>query len=511
MYLSTLAQIAQSIKNGVWDGTLVEAKTGYEFSGPDIVPKIAEFIVLIRLIGHGDRVIVKVSNNVNTVCAMLAIWERGGVVVPVKRNLKPGSIKNISADSNAKYFLDPEANTLSPVQDHKTENYPINFQSNPVVSGVDLALIIYTSGSTGKPKGIMLSHSNVVFSMYSIISYIGLGNEDIILNILPLSFDYGLYQILFSFTANLKTVLYDAPLQPYQVIKALSELKISVLPVVPSIAAMLEKILKLRKTEIPELRKLTNTGGHLSTNTIKGLKSLLPQLEICPMYGLTECKRALYLPPEDIDRKMGSVGIPIPGLDARVLVRDDTIDFEGENFDIGNYYEAAPNEVGELFVRGPSVMQGYCHADKSSTCRIYKGRYRDEKWLKTGDLFVRDEEGYFYFKGRAKELIKQGGYCLYPSEIEEIMNQHENAGMVSVVGETREDGLEYACAFVELTEDDPAERDRFLSWLKASLEHDYSPREIFFISKFPYGSTGKVDKKRLIEKYKNEPYAIPGM
>ncbi|MBA2881881.1 acyl-CoA synthetase (AMP-forming)/AMP-acid ligase II [Desulfosalsimonas propionicica] len=510
MYLSTLTQIGYTIKDGAWRGTLIEVKSRNEFSCSDLGAKITEFENLFSLLRHGDKVIIKTTNTVNSVCAMLFVWGRGGVVVPVKNTLKPKRILNIAADSNAKYILDPDTKTLSPVRSYKKENHPLELKNNPVVSGVDLALIVYTSGSTGKPKGIMLSHSNVIFSMYSIISYLGLQKEDVILNILPFTFDYGLYQVLFSFASGLKTVLHDAPLQPYQLINLLNEYKVSVLPVVPSLASMLEKILKYRKNDIPELRKLTNTGGHLSTDTIKELKRLLPQLEIYPMYGLTECKRALYLPPADLDKKMGSVGIPIPGLDARVFVRNEPADLDKETNDMGIYHEASPNEIGELFVRGPSVMQGYCHEDESSVCRLYPGRYRDEKWLKTGDLFIRDEDGYFYFKGRSKELIKQGGYCLYPAEIEEVINQHDNARMVSVVGETRKDGLEYACAFVELSEDNPAERNRLLFWLKEGLESDYSPRAIFFINAFPYGSTGKIDKKRLIEEYKSNPYTIPG-
>lgn len=235
MYLSTLAQIAHKIKNGGWHGKLIELKTGNEISYPDLGQKISEFKKFGWLLSHGDKIIVKAANSVNTICAMLVIWERGGVVVPIKNNLNPASIDNIAADCNAKYILNPEANTISAAQSYKEENYPINLQNNPIVSGVDLALIIYTSGSTGRPKGIMLSHHNVIFSLYSIISYLELQTKDTILNLLPLSFDYGLYQVLFSFAANLKTVLYNAPLQPYQVIKALNELKITVLPVVPSL------------------------------------------------------------------------------------------------------------------------------------------------------------------------------------------------------------------------------------------------------------------------------------
>src|SRR5690606_5641819 len=191
----------------------------------------------------------------------------------------------------------------------------------------------------------------------------------------------------------------------------------------------------------------TNTGGHLDEHSIDALLAQMPQLQIYAMCGLTESKRALYLPPADIHRKRGSVGMPIPALEAKVF--NEMLQEDGRRC----YQEARPGEIGHLFVRGPSVMHGYTRCDTDAGARLIPGQSRDDNWLDTGDLFMRDEDGYFYFKGRAKELIKQGGYCLYAADIEKAVLAHAHIQFASVVGSKDRFGNEIACLFIKLDED----------------------------------------------------------
>ena len=213
------------------------------------------------------------------------------------------------------------------------------------------------------------------------------------------------------------------------------------------------------------------------------------------MYGLTESKRALYLPPEDLQRKKGSVGKPMPGLEAKVFLRQPHEDGRP------GFVEAQPNEIGSLFVRGPSLMQGYTRQDNNAGCQLIEGAYREDLWLDTGDLFSCDEDGYFYFKGRSKDLIKQGGYCLYASEIEEQVLQHPAVEFASVAGTHDRFGAEIACLFFTLHREHAESADAVMAWIKQTLDPDYCPRIIKAIDDIKLSVNGKIDKHQLLAAY----------
>ncbi len=493
----TLAQVCQHIKDNKWRGKIIESASNKSIQSPEIITYILQFEKLLANISHGNKVIVKVSNSVKSVCSLFVIWGIGGVAVPLKEVLTDEAYNEIAKDCNAKYIFYPDEEVLTEFNKYEIEESLFIRKFKPIVCGTDLALIIYTSGSTGKPKGIMLTHNNITNAIYAIIHYLSLSSADSILSVLPLSFDYGLYQIFFAIFLDLKIVLYNEAIQPYKIIKVLNEHTITIFPIVPSLASMLEKMLQLPNVKLDFLRKITNTGGHLDIKIIKNIKGKLPEVDIYAMYGLTECKRALFLHPKDLDKKLGSVGLPIPGLEAAIFIPDN-IQVLNDNLNGKiKYYEAEPNEIGELFIKGPTIMQGYCNTAASTGVKIIPGKYREDLWLATGDLFSRDEEGYFYYKGRKKELIKQGGYCLYPLDIEEIINQYEKVQFTCVVGKINKDGLEIACAYIQLKDNTSQNKKEVEEWVKGSIDEDYRPREICFIDEFPLSSNGKIDKNKL--------------
>lgn len=499
VHFFTLAQLSPHIKDKKWRGVITESDSDKNTHPSDLLKYIFEFEQLLAGISHGDKVIVKVSNSVKSVCGMLPVWESGGVVVPLKEDTSDEATNEIAKDCNAKYIFYPDQGRIIEFNNYIIEEPMFIRKFKPIVCGTDLALIIYTSGSTGKPKGIMLTHSNVINAIYSIIHYLSLASSDSILCIMPLSFDYGLYQVFFSFFLDLKTVLYNEAIQPYKIIKALNDHAITVFPVVPSIASILGKMLQSPNVSVDFLRKITNTGGHLDTRIIKSLKEKIPRVEIYAMYGLTECKRALFLPPKDLNKKLGSVGTPIPGLDAAIFIPDtESPSSDNSNENKVKYHEAGPNEIGELYIKGPTIMQGYYNSSAKTGVAIIPGKYRDELWLATGDLFIRDEDGYFYYKGRKKELIKQGAYCLYPLDIEEIIVQHEKVQMACVVGKTDKDGLEIACAFIQLKDMNSSSKKEVELWIQETIDLNYRPREIFFIEQFSLNNNGKIDKSKLL-------------
>ena len=163
---------------------------------------------------------------------------------------------------------------------------------------LDLATIIYTSGSTGKPKGVMSAHYNMVAAASSIIQYLENVEDDIILNVLPLHFDYGLYQVLMAFLFGGTVVLEKSFAYPYRIIERIVEEKITGFPIVPTIAALLLQIKELDKFDFSHIRYITNTADVLPVAYIRKMQNVFPHAKIFSMYGLTECKRVSYLPPK---------------------------------------------------------------------------------------------------------------------------------------------------------------------------------------------------------------------
>ena len=439
----------------------------------------------------GDRVLVSDDATPQTVATILWLWSQGAVVVPIRHNINQEAINKIASDCHAKILIrNGEISHFSALDpEHSAPEQTIfECHSQRRVSGADLALIIYTSGSTGRPKGIMLSHANVITAVYSIGHYLKLSPQEHILCLSPLSFDYGLYQLLFSLNFDCQLTLFEHNFHPIKVLKAIEDNQITLLPVVPAMASSLSKVIKAFKKPLPSLLKLTNTGGHLAEDTITSLTHLLPQLSIYAMYGLTECKRALYLPPEDTIRKLGSVGIPIPGLEAKIFTASNNSK---------HFKEVNQGDIGELFIRSSTLMQGY-YGLANAGASILNGYYRDDNWLATGDLFSQDPQGYFYFKGRSKDLIKQAGFCLYPAELEAQIETHSNVHLSAIVPHSDQYGDEIACLYVQLTDNDKLQQDIFKSWLKTTIDLSYCPREIRFISTMALTENSKVDKQKLI-------------
>jgi long-chain acyl-CoA synthetase len=483
MVLFTLADLYHKITSQSWTGSLHFYPTDLAFDGHGLA-QFGDNLDAKTTFDFGDRVLVTDQPTPETVSTILWLWSKGAVVVPVRYTMTDEATNIIAQDCNARLLIKNGDITSCAGFDRQTQTFECH--SPQRVSGADLALLIYTSGSTGKPKGIMLSHANVVTALYSIGNYLELNSQEHILGLSPLSFDYGLYQVLFSIAFDCQLTLFCEDFHPIKVIKAIETRQITLLPVVPAMASSLSKIIKVFKKPLPSLIKLTNTGGHLGEETISLLTNFLPQLQVFAMYGLTECKRALYLPPQDSLRKLGSVGIPMPGLEAKIFVESG-----------GRYKEVQQGEIGELFIRSATLMQGY-YGNSNAGASIISGNYRDDNWLATGDLFCQDEEDYFFFKGRSKDLIKQAGFCLYPAELEAQIELHPQIHLAGVVPHVDKFGDEIACLHVQLTQNCEETQKSVISWLKENIDSNYRPRETRFIEQMALTPNSKIDKQRLI-------------
>jgi amino acid adenylation domain-containing protein len=446
-----------------------------------------------RGVERGDRVAVVAPNGVPAAVAIYAVLRAGAAFVPLNPTVKEDKLGYVLADCGAVAVVcDPR---LEPLVQAAREHAP---QVREVVSAlpdpaappagpapapplsVDLAAIIYTSGSTGRPKGVTLTHANMHFAAGSIVEYLEMSGEDRVLCVVPLSFDYGLFQLLMSVRVGATLVLERGFTFPGKVVELLEAERITGLPGVPTIFQVLTGLNGLAERELPHLRYMSNTAAALSATTIEAIRATFPRARLYSMYGLTECKRVSYLPPEQLDLRPTSVGVPIPGTEAWVAREDGG--------------EAAPGEVGELMVRGAHVMQGYWNAPEATAERLRPGRWPWERVLATGDLFRRDEEGFLYFVGRSDDIIKSRGEKVAPREVEEVLLSAPGVQMAAVVGVPDERLGEVVCAFVAPTDGNVIDPTALRRHCAQQLEDYMVPARIEVRDALPRTPNGKVDR-----------------
>jgi amino acid adenylation domain-containing protein len=347
----------------------------------------------------------------------------------------------------------------------------------------DLAAIIYSSGTTGEPKAIMLTHRNMLAASASITAYLENVEQDVLLSVLPLSLTYGVYQMITAFRVGGCLVLERSFAFPAHVLRRMADERVTGFAGVPMIFAILIQTKTIAEYDLSHLRYVTNAAAALPVPHLLRLRELLPELRIFAMYGQTECARISYLPPEDIERKPGSIGIPIPNTEFWI------VDEHGQR--------VPPNHVGELVVRGAHVMRGYWERPEATAQRLRPGPLPGELVLYTGDFHRMDEDGYLYFVSRMDDIIKSRGEKVSPREVENALAGIPGIREAAVVG-VPDDILGQAVkAFIIA---DPAagltEKQVRLECEKR-IESFMVPKHVVFVSDLPRTSGGKVKKSEL--------------
>jgi amino acid adenylation domain-containing protein len=348
---------------------------------------------------------------------------------------------------------------------------------------IDLAAIIYTSGSTGKPKGVMLTHRNMLTAAASLSAYLGITEHDVILSALPISFDYGLYQMIMAFRAGARLVLERGFVYPARVLDQLQRERATVFPGVPTMFAVLGEQRALAAAhDLSSVRAVTNTAAALPTKHIGVIKEVFPGASIFSMYGLTECKRVSYLPPEDIDRKPSSVGVAIPNTELWIEV-------DGRR--------VGPGVVGELVVRGATVMAGYWGDPDATARRLHPGPLPGERVLHTGDHCYLDDEGYLYFVARMDDIIKCRGEKVAPREVEEAIVDVPGVKECAVIGVPDPLLGQAVKAFVVVEQGAALTHEEIRRACQRRLEPFKVPSQIALVAALPRTSTGKISRQGL--------------
>lgn len=368
----------------------------------------------------GDRVVIQLRKSIEEVAAMFGAWRIGAVVVNVNAQWTAAQLAHVALDCGAAAaILGPRMTAppgIGPVLRHGPGAPDDPWETLPPASPAEarpdpasLAMLIYTSGSTGRPKGVMLSHANIRLGAIAVSDYLGLGPDDRLLSILPYSFDAGLNQLTTMLLQSGTTVHQPLPM-PMEILRRARDERVTGIAGVPPLWTGITRALIDAPMPLPDLRRITNTGGKIPPDVLDLMPRAFPGTDIVLMYGLTESFRSTYLPPAKFAAKKGSIGQAIPHAQVFLIRPDGSL--------------AGPGEQGELVHAGGLVSMGYwgrpdLTAEKNRPCPALEPLIGPAPVVWSGDLVRMDAEGDLWFVGRLDEMIKTSGFRLSPTEVED--------------------------------------------------------------------------------------------
>jgi benzoate-CoA ligase family protein len=425
-----------------------------------------------------------------------AIW-LGAVPVPINTTCSLDDIQYILQDSRAKLLLTTQEwqEKLAPIQSQFLCHVLLTDGENSFVSLLtqqdellawketskeEPAFWLYTSGSTGRPKGVIHLHQSMVVcaERYGKAT-LGLREDDITYSVAKMSFAYGLGNTLYMpMAVGAASILSDAN-NAFDIITDIQHYRPTILFGIPSVYAGILALCEIAPLDVSSLRLCVSAAEQLpKTIWHKWLETY--KHEICEGIGTTEFLH-IFLSNQIGECKPGSSGRPILGYDVQII--DD------------NGFPCPPGEIGNLQVTGESLMLGYWKRVQQTRKAIYGDTMR------TGDKYLRDTDGYFWFMGRTDDLFKVNGQWISPMEIEDILHQHPQIFEVAVVPESdNEEQLTQIVAYISLKpgqESSPELETSIRKFAKQRLPHFKAPKKVYFIEKLPRTSTGKIHRKLL--------------
>jgi acyl-CoA synthetase (AMP-forming)/AMP-acid ligase II len=444
-----------------------------------------------RGVGPGEHVAMLQYNGIEFVEAFLAIQKLGACAVPVNFRLSREEVAYVLGDCGARLAIaDPElapragaVETLVVGPDYEAALAAARERPDHEPKGDDLAFLMYTSGTTGRPKGAMLSHQNLVVNTTNWLYEVGARPDDVWLSGLPLFHIGGLNGILpFVHLGALAVIEPSGGFDPGLSIARLAEHDVSMCFFVPTQWQEICSHPEVGSVDARRLRKAMWGASQAPLPTLELLAETFPSVEIVNAFGQTEMSsNTCFLRGEDAIRKMGSVGRPALGVEARI------VDEEGADVRRG--------EVGEIVYRGPTVMQGY-HGKPEATAEAFAGG-----WFHSGDLVREDEEGFIYVVDRLKDMLISGGENVYPAEVERTLVEHPGVAEVAVIGVPHERWVETPLAVVVAASGAEVTEDELIALCRERLAGYKKPSAVVFVDELPRNAAGKVLKRQLRDTY----------
>jgi len=339
----------------------------------------------------------------------------------------------------------------------------------------DTAVILYTSGTTGKPKGAELTHANLLANTDVNVRTLAQSSEqDVILGALPLFHSFGQTCALNSAVQSGACLTMIPRFEPGKAFEIIQRDKVTIFEGVPTMYHALLNHPERESYDVSTLRLCVSGGSALPVEVLKGFEQAFG-VEVLEGYGLSETSPVASFNHPGRERKAGSIGTPIEGVEMKVV---------GENGE-----DVPQGEVGEIAIRGHNVMKGYWNRPDATEEVMRDG------WFLTGDMATIDEDGYFFIVDRKKDMIIRGGYNVYPREIEEVLYEHPAVLEAAVVGVPDEKMGEEVGAAVVLREGQQADAKDISAFCKERVAAYKYPRQVWFLDALPKGPTGKILKR----------------
>ncbi|MFC4592126.1 AMP-binding protein [Sphaerisporangium corydalis] len=504
----TLGRLAEDSWNRLGDHDALYYE-GVWHRGHDLAGRARRVTGGLKALGvlPGDRVVVMMVSCPEVQIAYQALWAAGAVVTPVVFLVGAEELRHIVTDSEPRALI--ASAELLPAVLAATEGLDVAVvvtgdpvTGDPVDGGRrvtsfaeleeaaeagaavrdedDLAALMYTGGTTGRAKGVMLSHAGLwhVSKAAHDLTYRPEVNRAIVP--VPLSHSYGLIIAITKMHSPepVHTVLMRW-FTPKAFLQLATEQRVQYGAVVPT---MLSELLAepLESTPMPDLLYLTCGAAPLGREVLAEFERRVPSVRVIEGYGLTETSAVTTFNPLDA-RKTGSAGLPLPGY--TITIRDD----DGEPVEQG--------DIGEICVRGDSIMRGYWRSPDESGHALVDGE------LRTGDIGCMDDDGYLFVVDRKKDLIIRGGFNIFPRDVEDELNRHPDVALSGVVGRPDARLGEEVVAFVQLRPGGSVTADGLMDWARERLGRVRYPREVHFVEEIPVTSVLKLDRKLLRSRF----------
>jgi malonyl-CoA/methylmalonyl-CoA synthetase len=449
----------------------------------------------------GDRVALQLSKSLEFILLHLATIRLGAITLPLNLAYPPDETEYFLSDSEAKLFFALESSNekiqsilprlpelqecifLDPAEPELFQslitNYQLPIANSPreASSLSDTAVIIYTSGTTGRPKGAEITHGNLLSNLEALHEAWGWKPDDVLLHVLPIFHVHGLFVALHGALHAGATTLLMREFDARRTLEMLASGQCTVFMAVPTIHQRLLDVPDADQFDLSGVRLITSGSDRLPDEVFTGFQKTFGYT-LLERYGMTEtgmnCSNPL-----DGERRLGSVGLPLSGVEVRVVNPE-------------NDHPLPDGEIGEVQLRGSNIFKGYWKQPQKTT-----ESFTGDGWFRTGDLGFREPDGYLTLCGRSKDLIISGGLNIYPPEVERVLAEHPSVAACAVIGCPDREWGERVTAVVVLDGDASVSSADLIAFCRERLAPYKSPKAIIFKDELPRNAMGKVQKAEL--------------
>jgi malonyl-CoA/methylmalonyl-CoA synthetase len=471
----------------------------------ELVGRTARYLENLGL-GPGDRLALQLSKSLEFILLHMATVRLGAISLPLNLAYPPDELKYFLEDSGAKLFFAletakekvqsilPELHDLQqcvfldPNKPNEFQALITNYQERGLDTADehrlldhqlddDTAVIIYTSGTTGRPKGAEITHGNLSSNLQALHTTWGWREDDVLLHVLPIFHVHGLFVALHGALHAGATTLLMREFDAGKTLQTLVERQCTVFMAVPTIHQRLLNLPDAKNFSLSHVRLITSGSDRLSDEVFTGFQRTFGYT-LLERYGMTETGMSCSNPLHG-ERRIGSVGLPLPGIEIRIVDSD-----TGKALSDG--------EIGDLEIRGPNIFKSYWRQPEKTA-----EAFTADGWFRTGDLGFREPDGYITLCGRSKDLIISGGLNIYPPEVERVLVEHPAVNACAVIGCPDREWGERVIAVAVLNQRETVSGSDLIAFCRERLAAYKAPKAVVFKDSLPRNAMGKVQKAEL--------------